>query len=60
MGYSPWGCKESDTTEQLTLSLFSLNLLLGIYNSQKSVLKALGRSSIYLGRYSWKIVCLWI
>ena len=22
---SPWGCKESDTTEQLTLSLFSLN-----------------------------------
>jgi len=21
-GYSPWGCKESDTTEQLTLSLF--------------------------------------
>ena len=23
MGYSPWGRKESDTTEQLTLSLFS-------------------------------------
>ena len=21
--YSPWGCKESDTTEQLTLSLFT-------------------------------------
>ena len=21
-GSSPWGCKESDTTEQLTLSLF--------------------------------------
>ena len=21
MGYRPWGCKESDTTEQLTLSL---------------------------------------
>ena len=21
MGYSPWGCKESDTTEQLTTSL---------------------------------------
>ena len=21
MGYSPWGCKESDTTEPLTLSL---------------------------------------
>ena len=23
MGYSPWGCKKSDTTEQPTLSLFS-------------------------------------
>jgi len=22
VGYSPWGCKKSDTTEQLTLSLF--------------------------------------
>ena len=22
MGYSPWGCKESDTTEQLSLSFF--------------------------------------
>ena len=22
MGYSPWRCKELDTTEQLTLSLF--------------------------------------
>ena len=21
VGYSPWGCKQSDTTEQLTLSL---------------------------------------
>ena len=21
-GYGPWGCKESDTTEQLALSLF--------------------------------------
>ena len=24
MGYSPWGYKESDITEQLTLTLFSL------------------------------------
>ena len=24
MSYSPWGYKESDITEQLTLSLFSL------------------------------------
>ena len=23
MGYSPWGCKESDKTEQLTLSLLT-------------------------------------
>ena len=23
MDYSPWGCKESDTTEWLTLSLFT-------------------------------------
>ena len=22
-GYSPWGCKESDKTERLTLSLFT-------------------------------------
>ena len=22
MGYSPWGCKESDTTEPLIISLF--------------------------------------
>ena len=24
MGYSPWGCKESDTIERLTLSVLSL------------------------------------
>ena len=24
--YSPWGCKESDTTKQLSLSLFSLKI----------------------------------
>ena len=24
VGYSPWGCKESDTTERLTLSLFTI------------------------------------
>ena len=23
MGYSPWGCKESDTTERLSLSYYS-------------------------------------
>ena len=25
MGYSPWGCKESDMTEKLTLSLSNTN-----------------------------------
>ena len=24
VGYSPWGCKESDTTEQLSLSVYKL------------------------------------
>ena len=24
-GYSPWGCKESDTTEGLTFSLFTVS-----------------------------------
>ena len=37
MGYSPWGCKESDTTEQLTLLdpysqiIFSIRFLHMIY-----------------------------
>ena len=26
MGYSPWGCKEADTTEWLTLSLFTVRM----------------------------------
>ena len=25
MGYSPWGCKEPDTTERLSLSLLGLS-----------------------------------
>ena len=33
-GYSPWGCKESDTTEQLTLSSFYLSFLLGFIFSK--------------------------
>ena len=28
-GYSPWGRKESDTTEQLTLSLFTFTTCTG-------------------------------
>ena len=29
VGHSPWGCKESDTTEQLTLSLFHICVCMG-------------------------------
>ena len=32
MGYSAWSCKESDMTEQLTLSL-SFHIVLGIINN---------------------------
>ena len=38
VGYSPWGNKESDMTEQLTLSLTSFKLL----NLYLSVKEALG------------------
>ena len=31
VGYSPWGCKESDTTEWLSLSLFKLIKMAMIY-----------------------------
>ena len=31
VGYSPWGCKESDTTEWLSLSLFKLIKMATIY-----------------------------
>ena len=39
-GYSPWGCKESDTTEQLTLSLYTNGksnrwLLVFLYSGRK-------------------------
>ena len=30
VGYSPWCCKESDTTEQLTLSLYQFNISLSL------------------------------
>ena len=36
MGYSPWGCKESDTTEQLTLSLH-LSTLIGFGVENKTI-----------------------
>ena len=36
-GYSPWGCKESDTAEQLTLSLFIAIEFILIHNWDVSV-----------------------
>ena len=30
VGYSPWGCKESDTIEQLTLLLFHIKTMLAV------------------------------
>ena len=53
MGYSPWGCKESDTTERLTLSfsLYTFTLLFHLIESESSaaqkvtsVLESLGES----------------
>ena len=37
MGYSPWGCKESDTTERLTLILSFLRFLSGLTRSPSTV-----------------------
>ena len=41
MGYSPWGRKESDTTEQLTLSLFTIDSV-SICWDLKALWRALG------------------
>ena len=35
MGYSPWGHKELDTTEQLTLRFFHFRLKDVLYNTGK-------------------------
>ena len=37
MGYSPWSCKESGTTEQLTLNLKALKRISGKYKSSEAV-----------------------
>ena len=41
VGYSPWGCKESDTTEQLSLT-HSL-LIKNLPETQKTSVQFLGR-----------------
>ena len=35
-GYSPWGCKESDTTEQLSMHICSEQRELGLSNRKHS------------------------
>ena len=56
MGYSPWGSKESDTTEQLTLSLLKILhiwIKLSVAENRlsqrliKAKLQACSRSMIY-------------
>ena len=60
---SPWGCKESDSTEQLTLSLFLWGLLI----HQRPTLRSLttcveeSPSSVRIAReegLSWRCVCV--
>ena len=34
-GYGPWGCKESDTTEQLTFSLFTIFLACVLHKNRQ-------------------------
>ena len=46
-GYSPWGQKESDITEWLTLLLFSLSNVSITYNSLKTILFSLVQHSYY-------------
>ena len=45
VGYSPWGCKESDMTDQLT---FSLSLLYIKYFNNEDLLYSTGNSTQYL------------
>ena len=35
-GYSPWGCKESDMTEQLSLSVWLIRMAYSRENSQEA------------------------
>ena len=40
VGYSPWGCKESDTTEQLHFLSFSGHTLCWMWEAQKWIMLA--------------------
>ena len=50
-GYSPWGHKESDMTEQLTLSLFTLNHWTARKQDHYSIGSVLGDSPTIIGGY---------
>ena len=44
VGYSPWGCQESDTTEQLHLNLFFVFFWNGVSEAFKEEMTDLGLS----------------
>ena len=50
-GYSPWGHKESDMTEQLTLSLFTFNHWTAREQDRYSIGSVPGDSPIIVGGY---------
>ena len=56
MGYSPWGCKELDTTESLTPSLFFFFSL--TYSGRVGVLEMLLLLLLLQGRFSHVQLCV--
>ena len=56
MGYSPWGLKESDTTEQLTFSLsYIINMYVHNFTQKRNKRTRLQFNKIYLKEDSKKI-----
>ena len=55
--YSPWGCKELDTTERLSLSLFtyniSLSLYVNLYLEFTSILAVSGGGIFFFIKIAW-------
>ena len=47
VGYIPWGCKELDTTERLTLILSFLRFLSGLTRSPSTVAAIAGDILVY-------------
>ena len=48
MGYSPWGHKESDTIERLTLSLFTFFFIAFLRDTIQPIVAPLSKFSIDL------------